>query len=80
MTVLGCDLSIMTFFFMFMSALPACMYVFHMCAWSPQRAGDGAESLGTSDKDSWELSCECWELNLDPLEGEEELLAAEPSL
>ena len=29
---------------------------------------EGVRSSGTADIDSSELPCECWELNMDPLE------------
>jgi hypothetical protein len=39
-----------------------------MCACCPWRLGEGIESLDTRMTDDSELSCGCWELNMDPLE------------
>ena len=40
----------------------------------PQRPEEGIGSPGTGVRDSCKPPCECWELNLDPLEGQQVLL------
>ena len=52
---------------MCMGVLPACVSV------------RGCQIPGTGGRDSCELPCWCWELNLDPLEEQSVLLTAEPS-
>ena len=39
---------------------------------------EGVRSSGTADIDSSELPCECWELNMDPLEEQPGFLTLEP--
>ena len=49
--------------------LPPAPSVYHVHTWCPGKSEDGVESSGARVTDSCELSCGCWELNLDPLEG-----------
>jgi hypothetical protein len=53
------------FLFMFMGV---CVYVCALCVYSS--CGDQKKVLGSLEQEvhSCELPCECWELNLDPLE------------
>jgi hypothetical protein len=43
------------FYFMCLSVLPACMYVYYVCAWCPQRSEESIGSPGTGIIDGWEL-------------------------
>ena len=56
------------FFYLFtllhMSILPACMSVHRVHAWYPWNSEEDTRSLGTGVINSWELPCECWELNM----------------
>ena len=63
----------LNFHFVRMAVLPTCKSVHHMYA------EKGIGSPGTGVTDSYELSCGCWELTLDPLEEQPELLTSEPS-
>lgn len=63
-----------------MTVLPACISVYHMHAWCPQRSEEGIRSPGTGVPDNCELPCGCWDLNLGSLEEKPVLLAAEPPL
>ena len=58
----------------FFSILCTLLFCLHVCLC------EGVKSSGTGVTDSCELPCRCWELNLDPLEEQLMLLAAEPSL
>ena len=51
---------------MFMSVLPACMYVC-MCTTCPWMSEEDVGSSGTRVAGGCELSCGCWEFNLCPL-------------
>lgn len=63
-----------------MGALPACMLVFHMCAWFSQRSEESTGCPRERVKDGSEPTCGCWDLNLGPLEEQPILSAPEPSL
>lgn len=64
---------------MCISALPACIYVCHVCVWCPQRSEGGIRSLGTEISDVCKPPCGCWVLNLGPVE-ERVVLTLESSL
>lgn len=49
-------------------------------AWCPSRAKEVVRSPGTGVTDAHEPPCECWELNLGPLQELQVLLATELSL
>jgi hypothetical protein len=61
-------ISVPGFFYIFemcMCGLPACMYMYHVHAWSPQRSQEGMGSPGTGVTDSCNLAhgcpaLECW--------------------
>jgi hypothetical protein len=59
--------------------LLAYIYIWTECIQCPQRPEEGVRSLGTGVRDSYELPCGCWELNLGPPEKQPVLLRAEPS-
>lgn len=46
--------------------LPACMYVYHLCAWCPQMPQGGIKAPGTGVTDGCELPHGSWESNPDP--------------
>jgi hypothetical protein len=58
--------------FIFISC--ALVFCLHVCLC------EGVRSPGTGVTDIYELPCECWELNLGPLEKQPALLTTEPSL
>jgi hypothetical protein len=62
-----------------MCVLPVCTYVYHLCSWFSQRPEKGVRSPEIGVRDGCELICGCLELNLGPLEEEQELLTIEPS-
>lgn len=47
-------------YFMPMSVFPACMSVYQMSTWYPQRSDMGVRSLGTGFVDGCALLCGCW--------------------
>ena len=55
-----------------------CMYSTYMQC--PQESEEGIGSPKTGIIDTCEPPCGCWGLNLVPLEGQQVLLGAEPSL
>lgn len=60
-----------------MGILTAWMSVYHKYTWCPE------ESVGPSETgvtDGYETPCECWELNLGPLEKQSVLSSAKLSL
>jgi hypothetical protein len=62
-----------------MNVLSACVSVYHVFIVLVETRR-GIASPGTGVTDSCELPCECWELNLGPLEEQAVLLTIEPSL
>jgi hypothetical protein len=50
---------------MCMDALPACMSVYHICAWCLRKPEGGIELAGIN---SCDLLCGCLALNPDPLD------------
>lgn len=50
-----------------------CMYVY-MYAWYLRKPEEGVGSLGTGVTDSFEPPYWCWELNPDPLQGQQLLV------
>jgi hypothetical protein len=56
------------FYFMCVSILLACMYMYHMFAWYPCRPEEGVGCPGTEVTDGCELPCGYLELNSVPLE------------
>lgn len=46
---------------MYLSVLPARMYVCCMCPWCPQRPEEDSWVLGTGVKNDWVPPCGCWE-------------------
>lgn len=52
-----------------MIVLPACMHVYHVCAWYLQRPEEGVRSPGTEVIDSCKPPCGCWELSLGVVRG-----------
>ena len=62
---------------MCLCALPACMYVYHVCAWCLWRPEEGIRSPGTGVTDGCEPPYGYWESNLGPLEEQQVLLKAE---
>ena len=58
----------------------ACMYVCVLCMWCLWRPEEGVEPSGTGFTDGCEPPYESWELNLGPLQEQQVLLEAEPSL
>jgi hypothetical protein len=55
------------FIFMCVGALPACMFVYHLCAWCLGRQEKGTRSHKTGDTDSCELPHGCWDPSQGPL-------------
>jgi hypothetical protein len=70
---------LLSFFFMCGDILPACMSLYYICDWYPQRPEEGVRSPGIGVTDGCEPPCGYWELNLGPLE-QSVLLTTEPSL
>ena len=62
-----------------MIVLPTCMSMYYVCAWYLWRPEEDVGSPETGITNGFESPCECWELNLGPLQ-EQMLLMAEPSL
>ena len=52
--------------------------MYTMCMQCLQIPEEGTGSSGTIDTDSYELPCECWKLNLNPLKEQPVLLLMEP--
>lgn len=68
-------------YFMCVFCLYVCMHVHHLCPWCLQRSEEGGvRSPGTRRVNGSEPICGCWELKLDPLQEQQVLLIAEPSL
>lgn len=67
-----CRLSILIFSFiylMYMSVcLPACVYVYHACAWYLPRPEEGIRSHRTGVRSGFEPPCECWRQDLGSLQ------------
>lgn len=63
-----------------MTVLPACISVYHMHAWCPQRSEEGIRSPGTEVMDGCGPPYRYGEINPDPLQGQHVLLTAEPYL
>ena len=61
---------------MYMSILPACMSVHHVCAWCLWRSEDDVGSSGAGDTSVCEVPCECRDSNQE----QPVLSTAEPSL
>lgn len=66
-------------YFMYMSVLPACRYVHHVCAWYLWRPEESVGSSRTRVTGSCEPSYRCRRLNPDPPQDQQVLLIAEPS-
>lgn len=49
------------------------MQFYHMCAWYLWKPEEGIGLSGPGIKDGFEPSCECWELNLDPVQEQQVL-------
>lgn len=64
---------------MSMSVLPACIYIYHMCALYLRRSHEGFGSPGTRVKDSCEL-CVFLELNLGLLQDDQVFLTSNSTL
>lgn len=47
--------------------LPACIYVYHIHVWYPQRPEEGIRLSGSGVIDGWEPPCGHWEPKPDPL-------------
>jgi hypothetical protein len=62
-----------------MDVLPACMYMNHTHSWCLWKSEEGSVAYG-SVTDDCEPPYRCWELNPGPLQEQQVLLAAEPSL
>jgi hypothetical protein len=62
-----------------MGDLPACIPVYHVHAWCPQRPEDCISSPGTEVIRGCELPSGCWDSNLDPLEEQQMFLTTEAS-
>ena len=56
--------------------LPACISVYHVGAWCPQKLEEGIKSLGIGVMDSCETPRGYWEWSLSPLEEQIMLLSA----
>lgn len=56
-----------------MSVLLVCLYVYHMFAWCERRSEVGITSPGNGVTGGCEITCWCWELNLDPLQDQQVL-------
>jgi hypothetical protein len=67
---------IVIFHFMYMSTLPACMSVYHVCLVPAEARSVRAQETGVID--SCELPCGCWELNPGPLKEQPVLVSTEP--
>lgn len=65
---------------MCLSVLPAGICAHHMHAWFPHRLTDGAYSSESRTTDDCEPPCGFWEQNPGPLQEQQVLLNAEPSL
>ena len=64
-----------------MGVLHACMSVYHLHAWYPQRPEDGFRSPETGVAGACELlPYGCWKLNLGPLEEQTVLLTTKLAL
>ena len=68
------------FIVMCMNVLSAGVFVYHMRAWCSQRPKGGTGTPGSGVKDSCELPCRCWELNLGSQEEQPVLLTIGPFL
>lgn len=53
------------------------VYLYHICAWYPERTKEGLRFPGTEVTNSCELPCVCWESNLDHLEEHPVLMTTE---
>jgi hypothetical protein len=56
-------ISCLFIYFMCVSVLPACMSVYHVCAWCPQGSEDGAEFTAAGVVGGCKPLCGCWEPN-----------------
>lgn len=54
--------------------LQVCVCVSRVCVWYLQRPGKHAGLLEAGRSDSYELPCECWELTMGPLRGQQVFL------
>ena len=57
-----------------------CVCVHHVCAWCFLVPREGVRSPGTTVTDGCKIPDECWEPNLGPVQEQQALLSAEPSL
>lgn len=62
-----------------MDVLPACISVHHMHTWCLLRLEECVRSPGTVFTKSYEPPCECWQLNLCPLEEQPAFVTTELS-
>ena len=81
------DCEVVDFIFMHLIILPACIYMYHVCAGSKQRSGEGMRSprIGVMAvcmllPGCWVLGAGCWELNPGLLQEQSVVLATEPLL
>jgi hypothetical protein len=71
----------MACYFMCMTVLPACIYVYHVCNWWPQMSEEGtSDSPSPAVMCGCDQTCSCSELNPGPLQEQQVLLTTEPSL
>ena len=63
---------------MHMGVVLVCLH--HMHAWYPRRPEEGTGSPEIGVTDGCELPCRCWESNPSPLQKQQVLLTAEPTL
>lgn len=66
------------FISMCMGALTACMSVYHVCAWCPQKPVEDIRSLESGVTDNCKFPHECLESKLGPLKEQLVLLTNEP--
>lgn len=56
-----------------MNVLPACISLHHVCGWYLWRPEESVRSSGKGVTEGYESLCGCWELNPDPLQGQQVL-------
>lgn len=59
-------LDVLIWFFMYVYALPVCVYGHYICVWSLQRSQEGIGGPGTRVTNGCEIPCGCWKLDLGP--------------